>query len=173
MHRPANSGSCYVKTFQAPLSVYKKYKRGGYPKLDLNAFKDKYIRFGAYGDPAAVPVFIWEALANQASKFTGYTHQWKSCDLRLQKYCMASTDNQVEYFQAKTAGWRSFRVRLETDNLLPHEIICPASPEAGHKLTCSQCTACNGGNKRSNIAIIVHGTTANRYKDKIINIAAA
>ena len=55
---------CYVKTFQAPLSVWKAHKdRPVTPpeeaRLMLGA---KPFRYGAYGDPAAVPAEAWAAV---------------------------------------------------------------------------------------------------------------
>jgi hypothetical protein len=109
-----------------------------------------------------------------AKGVTGYTHQWKNPALSnhqkyvLKRFCMASTDNQAEYLQAKAAGWRSFRVRLESDELNQNEIKCPASSEAGKKLNCLTCGACNGlfTKRRGDIAIISHGFKARRYHEQ-------
>jgi len=70
---------------------------------------------------------------------------------------MASVDTPAERVEAEAMGWRTFRVRLPDEALLPHEAICPASAEAGHKLTCEKCMACDGANgRRGRIAIVVH-----------------
>ena len=63
--RPAHlRRPCYVKTYQAPLSVWKAHKdRPVTPpeeaRLMLGA---KPFRYGAYGDPAAVPAAAWAAV---------------------------------------------------------------------------------------------------------------
>ena len=57
-------------------------------------------------------------------------------------------------------GWRTFRVSLdpERDPLRKGEALCPASAEAGKKLTCAQCLACGGADgRRSSIYIPAHG----------------
>jgi len=175
-HRPANGGACYVVTAQGPSMVYKSFLSGNYTDAGglLEASKlcaGRMVRLGTYGDPAAVPFKVWKKLIKNAKGHTGYTHQWQNKNFLkphrefLKTYCMASVDNQNEYLKAKNRGWRTFRVRLSTDSLNKKEAICPASMEAGKKLTCVDCGACDGGQKRrGDIAIINHGFKAKRYK---------
>lgn len=160
-HRPANEGTCYVTVFQAPLSVHRAYHRGSYPAFEVEAFRGRQVRFGAWGDPAAVPTEVWANIAAVASGHTGYTHQWKTADPALAPYCMASADNADDRAMAHGMGWRTFRTRLESEPRLKGEAVCPASAEAGHKLTCSDCMACSGSTgKRGDIVIIAHGTAS-------------
>jgi hypothetical protein len=44
------NGSCYVTLFQAPLQVYKSYKKAIPTLTDMSIFKGMSVRFGAYGD---------------------------------------------------------------------------------------------------------------------------
>ena len=115
---------------------------------------------GAYGDPVAVPFEIWKMILNIGEDWTGYTHQWKKCDQRFKKICMASVDNEKEYKIARKMGWRTFRVRLIGDKILPGEMVCPASKEAGHKTNCNRCLGCSGtaSKNKKNIVIIAHGS---------------
>jgi hypothetical protein len=57
--RWALGGACYVNIGQAPLAIYRAYKRGSYtlfdPALHGDLLTNRKIRLGAYGDPAAVP----------------------------------------------------------------------------------------------------------------------
>lgn len=161
-HRPANGGACYVTVFQAPLAVYRAYKRGRYPKAQAGQYTGRMVRIGSYGDPAAVPVEVWQDYTQGAAGVTGYTHQWRTADKRLADYCMASCDTPEERPQAKASGWRTFRVRLEVEQPQAGEVVCPASEEGGHKLTCDQCKACNGNltNRRGDIVIMAHGSKA-------------
>ena len=76
---------CYVNTGFGPAMVYKQYKLGKYPTMspeDAGAILrtlGRGVRLGAYGDPAAVDVSIWQRLLDAAGTFhTAYTHQWKS-----------------------------------------------------------------------------------------------
>lgn len=161
--RPLNLGVCYVTLFQGPLSIYRTWKRGGYPSFDAQVFHGLPVRFGAYGDPAAVPFEIWDAIGFQASMTTGYTHAWRYCDPLHKHYCMASCDNEEDALDARGRGWRTFRVTTSPgDKSLSNEVICPASEEGGHKLQCIDCGACNGvqARRKSHIVIHAHGSGA-------------
>jgi len=165
---PKNGGwnTCYVNVYQAPHNVWFAWKKGRYVvpnNLTINHFRNKIVRIGSYGDPSAVPVNVWEMVSTYAKGFVGYTHQWHRAfiDEDLKHYCMASCDTEKEMLRAQAKGWRTFRVRLENETLFSNEIQCPASLEAGQKMTCEQCGLCSGikANKdsRKSIAIVVHG----------------
>ena len=163
---PARGKWCYVTTFQGPLSIYRTWKRGGYPQYAAEAFAGQPVRFGAYGDPAAVPFHIWDTIGFQARMVTGYTHAWKYCDPLFKHWCMASCDTEEEALQARERGWRTFRVtKSPGDKALSKEVICPASEEAGHKIQCIDCGACNGTSTRrkSHIVIMAHGAKTKRF----------
>jgi len=161
-------GSCYVTTFRAPLAVWNAWKRGAYPSGSSYLAKNE-IRLGSYGDPAAVPVGVWEdVLSKTRLEHTGYTHLWRQANPELKKYCMASCDSIEDKDEARLAGWRTFRIRTGPDDPLdPDEMVCPASLEAGKKTTCQRCGLCYGAGGDKNIAIIVHGTQAkiNKFKE--------
>tara|TARA_R110001599_G_scaffold251011_3_gene450886 strand:- start:3425 stop:3898 length:474 start_codon:yes stop_codon:yes gene_type:complete len=55
---------CYVKAYQAPLSVWKAHKDKPVtpPEEARLMLMDKPFRYGAYGDPAAVPAEAWAAV---------------------------------------------------------------------------------------------------------------
>jgi len=156
--------SCYVNVAWAPAAVYRSYKEGKYARgwqvADWPPPNGRALRMGAYGDPAAVPYDVWKLLAYWAGAWTGYTHQWRVCDQRLARFCMASVDSREEYFEALKLGWRTFRVRTPDQPAEPHEIICPASEEAGHATTCAQCLLCSGTTRprATNIVIQTHGS---------------
>lgn len=167
VHRGDNGKqrSCYVLPHMGPGRVYKSYKQGIYARRtehsELRALGEgRLIRLGAYGDPAAAPTAIWRNLTSAAKGWTGYTHQWmhESCDPELKDYCMASADFDFERMQAKSKGWRVFRVKLEGAPRMQGEASCPASAEQNHKLTCATCLACSGvGKRKGDIVINVHG----------------
>lgn len=158
-------GSCYVNIAHGAHNVYNSYMNDRYIPFQiahLSYFKDRKLRIGSFGDPAAVPTDIWANLCMVTNAHTGYTHHWNSyfTDPELKQYCMASCDNEDEYHKAKAKGWRCFRVRMSTnDVILDNEFICPASKEAGEKSDCSTCKACMGLNSTisKDICIIVHG----------------
>jgi len=173
-HRPANGGACYVTVFQAPLSVYRAYHRKAYATIDEfdgNPLTGRIVRIGSYGDPAMVPVSVWESATAGAAGWTGYTHQWRrEFAAPLRRFCMASADSVRDMEEARAAGWRTFRVRRAEEPLQAREVICPASAEAGFKTNCATCQACKGADgRRGTIAIVVHGAAS---KVKAFNRAA-
>jgi hypothetical protein len=150
--------TCYVNVGQGPLAVYRAWRRGAYQLGEPSDLAGRIVRFGTYGDPAALPAHVWLQLARYSSGHTGYTHQWRRCpDLR--PVLMASCDTTADAREAQAQGWRTFRVALPCDApKLEREAICPASAEAGKKLTCDACLACGGADgRRGSIVIAAHG----------------
>ena len=157
--------SCYVNWGQAPTSVWKAYKRGSYPLLDaagILALQGKKIRFGAAGDPAMAPAYIWKELAAMASEHTGYTHQWRQPWAQdLKRYVQASCDSFKDYLDASAHGWKCFRVLRPNETKQPGEVHCQASTEMDNKTDCATCHLCNGAT--ANVTINVHGSRAKNY----------
>jgi len=168
--RHSKKGKCYVNLMHGPHAVYKAFKRNNYTELDLTnpkhlqMFNDKLVRFGTYGDPAAIDINIWNQiiLNGKPKGFTSYTHAWKQNKFQaLKSFSMASCDTEEEAILAQTMGWRTFRSRTNKESLLKTEYMCPASKEAGKKLTCETCLSCNGAKQPTtpkSVAIILHGT---------------
>lgn len=161
-----NTGrSCYVTVVQAPRSVWASYHRGIYPAaIDLAAaFDGVAVRLGAYGDPAAVPLHVWQQVTARAAFWTGYTHAWRAFP-ELAQWCMASCDTLAERLQAQMLGFRTFRVRADTDPIADREIACPASAEMGKRTSCFDCKLCGGTKVRAkDIVIIAHGTPGRNF----------
>jgi len=166
--RQSLGGACYVVLFQAPYAVWKSWQKGNYPYLEIDNYHKYFngakIRFGAYGDPAALPIHILASLKALCANNTSYTHQWQEkASQGLKTLSMASVDNEREAKKAVKMGWRYFRVAKPEDNLLKNEIICP---NVTHKVSCVDCGLCNGAkpnDNRKNIVIPVHGVRANRF----------
>ena len=167
-HRHHLGGGCYVTVFQAPLSIWKAYQRGNYPKTNgwKNEVIGRRVRLGAYGDPFAIPQDILNSITD-ASLIgnTSYTHQWKE-DSSLKEISMASVDSLEEKQQAIENGWRTFRVMEENPSgeylLDDDEIICPNVTKA---INCADCGLCSGNKiQAKNIAIPVHGSKKKRFK---------
>ena len=163
-HRGDGTGkgrTCYVNVGQGPLIVWNAFRAGRYPiATDRAAIgRGRLVRIGTYGDPAAVPRHVWSELLAESTGHTGYTHQWRTRP-DLAAYCMASTDNESESIDARLAGWRTFRVAMPGHVArMARESVCPASAEAGKKLTCAECLACHGAAsmRRGSIVIQAHG----------------
>lgn|SRR5262245_46141435 len=168
---PHRGDTCYVILWQGPRMVYQTYVAGKYPRLtDAAAIADlgtdRAVRLGAYGDPAAVPDHVWQALLSRARTWTGYSHQWRTMP-HLRDRVMASVDSPAEAADATAQGWRYFRVRSADQPILPGEISCPASEEAGRRVQCVDCGLCKGTARAArNITIIVHGATAKRFASR-------
>jgi hypothetical protein len=155
VHRPSvakanDVAPCYVEVGKSANAVYK----ASYPD-HAEAKRKPPVRFGAWGEPTAVP---FETIAGlTADGHTGYTHRWRECDQRFKQYLMASVDTPEEYKEATAMGWRCFRVRKPDQPILPNEIMCPASKEGGLKTTCNKCLLCAGTSKNAkDITIIEH-----------------
>lgn len=123
--------------------------------------RGKVLRFGAYGDPVAVPLTMWKRIisALRIQQWVGYTHQWKDPKFQsYQQYLMASCDSESDREEAKSKGWRTFRVRSATGAVMLGEFICPASPEGGVRTNCQFCVLCNGLTTRAKDPVIIaHG----------------
>lgn len=163
--------SCYVNLGQGPTIVFKGLQRGIYPDASADTIKGfadgKGVRLGTYGDPAAIPRSAWDALLVGAGFHTGYTHNLK-VQPSMADLCMVSADSQQASASAKSYQRRSFRViplnvwqAKGKASISSHEIMCPASAEAGARVTCFDCRLCNGTkSKGKSIAIVAHGTGA-------------
>lgn len=167
-------GTCYVNIGQGGNAVYGAYVRGNSPMYDRkkhgDIFAGKVVRFGTYGDPAMVPMSVWKPILEQCVGHTAYTHQWgKAWAAEYKEFCMASVDTQAEKDKAKAMGWRTFRVRPQSeanDKANKRETVCPATEEQGYRKNCVDCRLCDGGNKSVDVVIAVHGTG---YKSRRFN----
>lgn len=155
-------GGCYThKNLQigrAQTSSWNAHERKGSVPFDVEAFRGQKVRFGSYGDPAAVPFEVWEGILSVADSWTGYTHQWRTADPRFAEMCMASADTVGQRREAKNKGYRTFRPRYADAPREVGEVICPASTEAGFKTTCATCMACSGtsNGRKQDITIVLH-----------------
>lgn len=183
-HKPTNNGTCYVRLDTAPTVVWKAYKRGRYstlrktPGVLAQLFAGQVVRLGTYGDPVAIPYQIWQQVLLYARGWTGYTHQWYTfLGSFYRSYCMASCDTPEQASEAQAKGWRTFTV-VPSDCIesRAHELLCPASEQAGRKLTCSECLACGGTGSRhqASVYIPVHGVQYKQARfNTLIQIGAA
>lgn len=157
--------SCYVVVAHAPTSVWLAYRRGAYRRVGRGQlgrlFTGAFVRIGAYGDPAAVPMAVWRAMLARVRGWTAYTHQWRE-GADLQGIAMASCETDRDARDAAAMGYRVFRVTPPDGPPLPGHASCPASAEQGHRLTCLECGACNGGDPaaRPHVQVRVHGQRA-------------
>ena len=162
--RRFKNGACYVNLGHAPLAVFKAYHGGKYKALegDYSVFDGVSMRFGAYGDPYAMPMDILIQIKSRVRNNTSYTHQWRENDETLKQLSMASTDNIQETLEAQAMGWRTFRVANEDSKIMANEIVCPNYTQG---VQCINCKLCSGNaTEAKNIVIPVHGALKNRFK---------
>lgn len=177
-HRPANQGTCYVLTHQAPSSIYYACQRGLYPDYDgakhIRRFKGKLLRLGAYGNPTAIPYDIMAPIMGLVEGHTGYTHDWRTCDQRWRKWLMASVDSAEDYNAAKALNWRTYRVLMPNESLGANERICPAQ-KSGNRINCETCLACSGTSYKAPVdfAVMIHGWKGESWAKRQLKMQAA
>jgi len=170
-HKQSAGGACYVNIGQAPLAVYRAFKRGRYepfvPSEHGSMLATRRTRLGAYGDPAAVPFAILEQITKLSLAHTGYTHQaaHAAFDSRYTQICMVSADTPAQAIKWQAKGAHTFRVALAGDSLAANEVECLADSKG---LTCNECGLCDGS--KGNVAITVHGSRSKRFKSKLIDL---
>ena len=150
----AKRRKCYVNLGQGVLIVFKSYKRGVYKEGDPRTMgRDRFVRVGTYGDPAAVPSEVWDELLAECETWTAYTHQkpWRP-DIAMQ-----SADSYDEAKAHWAEGRRTFRVIVDLGDIdKTNEALCPASKEAGRRVQCTACKLCKGSSLAKSIAIVEH-----------------
>ena len=168
-HRRSQGGSCYVDPSKAALSIWKAYRNGNYPEVNPKdaalLMAGMWVRFGAYGDPSAVPLKVWNPVALTTKKHTGYTRQWRNLDATKWGFLMASTMTEAETNEASALGWRTFRVRVKGAEVRKNEVEClNAKDDSIMPITCAACGLCAGikDSKRTakSITVEVHGYKA-------------
>lgn len=154
---------CYVNLGQAPKQVWRSYQAGRYPSFlrtrDEVLLKNREIRLGAYGDPAALPTELVRYLATVGSGWTGYSHQLFWIDQRraraLARYLMVSCHTPAQHAEARRRGWRSF-VAIHPKQERPEGAI--ECPNYTHGVKCSDCQLCQGTSKNArDIFVVAHG----------------
>ncbi len=181
-HRPLlakenGQAPCYVNVGRSVRSVYDAYKRGRYQHASIveiaTSLKGKKLRIGTYGDGAAAPVEIWQALTQFTAGHVGYTHQWARQGFdhaAWAPFVMASADNANERIFANFLGMRSFRVSIGIEKKTG-EVTCPASAEGGRKATCESCMLCGGTSKAAKSIVIADHAVG--HKARVIRLAVA
>jgi hypothetical protein len=160
--------TCYVTLAHGPLGKFKAYRKGAYPKaFGHDAIRGiglgRMVRLGTYGDPAAVPNYIWESLISACEGWTAYTH---GATNPMPQQIMTSADSLAQAQAAWGRGERTFRVVKSLDQVMrSRETVCPASEEMGKRATCETCKLCAGASVRGkSVAIVAHGINKAKAK---------
>jgi len=149
-------GSYYVDAIQRSAWAGKKpYAKN---KADIvRLVKGKFVRFGAYGNPSMIPLSLVKLIADNASGWTGYFHDWHLMPFKraqaYARYFMVSCEPD-NYAQAKSLGFRAFVTRDPSRPAPAGLVDCPSS----RGITCSDCQLCCGTSKPArSVSIPVHG----------------
>jgi hypothetical protein len=169
------SAPCYVNVGKSVLAVFGAYRRGSYARATSidqvrAVLRNRKLRLGTYGDPAAAPVKLWQLLVSLSAGHVGYTHQWQSVGFNAAAWSplvMASADTADEARQATAMGMRYFRVSIGVDKA-PLEVTCPASIEGGRKAQCSDCMLCAGTSKQARSIVIADHAAG--HEKRVISI---
>lgn len=142
---------CYVNRGQGSLSVYLAWQRGRYatyvPRKHNRLLRRRRIRWGADGDPAAIPTSIVQRVSRASAGCNAYTHAWETMHgarrRAWQRLAMASCHNAEMRVRAQSLGWRTFTVvPIGREDLTPaDDLQCPAYT---HSIQCADCGLCAG-----------------------------
>lgn len=174
IHRPSGGerADCYVTVSWGPGNLWRGVQSGRIPRIDVALLVGAAVRFGAWGDPAAVPLEVWRPILFGATTHTGYTQRWVDLDVQDWGWLMASVATPWERRRASTRGWRTFRAAYPGDRLTEHEKICPA---VEHGVTCIACGGCQGQRTpgRSDYVVPAHGFRRGRAGDAVVDLSGA
>jgi len=158
-HSQSKNATCYVRKGNPYRGLISKTKSANRVIKDIPEYNSKteeailkmvegqFVRFGAYGEPVLLGENLVKKITKVAKNWTGYTHQWHQAKYDwAKKYFMASVDSKFEESLAKQKGWRPFFVSNDPSYVQDKtkSTLCPASAEAGRKLTCNACALCKG-----------------------------
>jgi len=142
----------------------------------------KMARFGAIGDPGALPLTYLnkavKAVRSVGLDVVGYTHHWRGLP-KLAGVFMASCDTLEDCDDAKSMGYRAAVVlpwdhkgKFTTPKGLKG-IVCPAmaAEDKGKSVTCNECRLCDGSKPGPIIGFPNHGPK-DSHKRRAAKIAA-
>lgn len=154
---------CYVVLIHGPDAVFRAYKTGRCLPFDLNWLSGRGARIGAYGDPAAVPEFVWQSVKDHARFITGYSHFWNKFQW-LNKFVQASVESFDFAEKAQAMGFKTFRTVSSTAELTEDEVICPN--HINKYVQCRDCKLCNG--QKVNVINPVHGSYKKHFPIAVV-----
>lgn len=171
-HRSNEFGkrTCYVRLTHGPAGVWKSYNAGNIQPMsadDYAKLAGQGVRFGTYGDPAAIPVEVWETLAAASKYVLGYTHQWWQARFSgMARFCMASVDTPSELIESRDMGYRAFLVTAADDTNAYGLMECRATAIKKH---CADCKVCGGNTKAKVCSVFIraHGIMAKSVAKKL------
>jgi hypothetical protein len=167
IHSKRENKTCYVRKGMSEMGLRSKVRslQKGCEILPISdiyqeipKLRGKFIRFGAFGEPVLLGKDVVREMCAVSSGWTGYTHQWHVPHYKwADEYFMASVDNVHLNRKAQNWGWRTFMTLEKSEEKVDGMALCPASKEAGRKVTCIDCKLCKGNtSKAKSIQIYKH-----------------
>lgn len=166
---PIKSG-CYThsgNSINGMNAVWSALQRGLYGRKPASkaeqkrAFRNRYVRFGAYGNCSAAPFEAYQTILAVAAGITCYIHDWQTADPRWSAVSMASVETVADMEIANSMGYATFRVvRDAKTDRVSSEKIC-AYEKSGNVLPCIACMKCDG--QHGNIIVSAHGSGKKRF----------
>ena len=165
---------CYVNKGQGPSRVWDADYEANYPAYDeeqhRHLFAGRRIRWGAYGDPAAMPVAVIRKFSAICDGHTGYSNQLFWIDKRranaLAQFLQCSCANRAQDAEAKRRGWRTFLVVPKGKEGPSDSIECPYYTRG---INCHDCLLCSGEERNAkSIWVEAHAMTGlnHRWEDE-------
>jgi hypothetical protein len=167
-HCPIKS-ACYVQWERSPTSIWHAYQRGNYQRFDYATHapwirdEQRKVRWGACGEPTALPYHLVSRISRISAGWTGYTHQWQrfATHQGWQRLLMASVESVRDKDIANALGWRTFRIAKPGSADLGSEAHCPKAHESGGRAVCADCLLCRGTSASArDIVLWGHGSAA-------------
>lgn len=165
-HRPRSDdpeahADCYVNLSWAPRNLWRWWVDGRTPLAPPRILEGAAVRFGAWGDPAAVPLEVWEPIVRGSITHTGYTQRWPELEVAEWGWLMASVTTKAQLRDAQIAGWRTFRTLYGSDTAMEGEHECLATSKG---VTCLGCGGCGGDHQpaRASYTVAAHGMRKSR-----------
>lgn len=161
-HRSVKNRTCYTygTTAVAANGMYRAHIAGKSKVFSPDMVAGDTVRLGAYGDPCAVPLEVWQPILAASVGWTAYTHQWRDTDPAYAAICQASCDSLQDQADATALGWRTYTVAPVGTTKVPGAVPCP-SP----RVKCETCLKCSGtgSGRKGNVWIEAHGSSARRF----------
>lgn len=162
-HRSDQNKDCYVNwarltdTWKAGVRSIE----AGRVSVPRGFFQGAIVRFGAGGDPSAVPLEVWTGIASEARGWSGYTANWRSLSADWGRLFMASVSSLPDVWRARSKGWRIYAASesaaMDTALSEAGVKVCPSHSVGLQCVACRQCDGTSKGSKRHDYYIPLHG----------------
>ena len=169
-HRSDNDKTCYVawERLGALWLAARKAIAAGRVGVSDGYFKGAIVRFGAGGDPSAVPLAVWESVASDARGWSGYTANWRDLSEDWALLFMASASTLPDVWRARSKGWRIYASSespaMDTALSAAGVKVCPSHTVGLQCTACRQCDGTTRGARRPDYFIPLHGIAGGKVR---------